>query len=117
LKSISSDSGAAGVPHPLFLDIQTLETLTGYAHWIPVTRGLYEEYFHRNFPGWQWNQIVPVLIQRKVLIVNSGARSYRALSQGLYISTEIQGISISIEDGRTKIQIQKVKVEKNVSHK
>jgi hypothetical protein len=102
------------VPHPLFLDIPTLRTLTGYAHWIPGIRGLYKNYFAKNFPGWAWNQIIPVLIQRKVLVVHPTDQGYRQLSHGLYISSQIQGIWISIS-GNTKIHIQKVKVQKGVS--
>ncbi len=104
---LSSESETAGVPHPLFLDIPRLRTLTGYAHWIPGIRGLYKEYFAKNFPGWEWNQIIPVLIQGKVLVVHPKDSGYRQLSQGLYILSEIQGISISVKDGKTKIRIQK----------
>jgi hypothetical protein len=105
------------VPHPLFLDIPTLRTLTGYAHWIPGIRGLYKNYFAKNFPGWAWNQIIPVLIQRKVLVMHPTDQGYRQLSHGLYISSQIQGIwiSISVKDGNTKINSQKVKVQKGVS--
>jgi hypothetical protein len=102
------------VPHPLFLDIPTLRTLTGYAHWIPGIRGLYKDFFAKNFPGWEWNQIIPVLVQRKVLVMNPADPGYRQLSHGLYISSQIQGISIAIKDGKTKIRIQKVKVGKGV---
>ena len=103
-----------GVPHPLFLDIPTLQTLTGYAHWIPGIRGLYKDYFAKNFPGWEWNQVIPVLVQRKVLVMNPADPGYRQLSHGLYISSQIQGISISVKDGKTNIRIQKVKVGKGV---
>jgi hypothetical protein len=116
LKRLNSESETAGIPHPLFLDIPTIRTLTGYAHWIPGIRGLYKEYFAKNFPGWEWNQIIPVLIQRKVLVVDPTDPGYRQLSHGLYISSEIHGISISVKDGKTKIRIQKVKVEKGMSH-
>ena len=102
------------VPHPLFLDIPTLRALTGYAHWIPGIRGLYKDFFAMNFPGWEWNQIIPVLIQREVLVMHPKDLGYRQLSQGLCISSEIQEISISIKDGKTKIRIQKVKVGKGV---
>jgi hypothetical protein len=102
------------VPHPLFLDIPTLRALTGSAHWIPGIRGLYKDFFAKNFPGWEWNQIIPVLIQREVLVMHPKDLGYRQLSQGLCISSEIQEISISIKDGKTKIRIQKVKVGKGV---
>ncbi len=115
MKRHSSKSETAGIPHPLFLDIPTLRTLTGYAHWIPGVRGLYKDYFAQNFPGWEWNQIIPVLIQKKVLVMHSTDSGCRQLSQGLCISKEIQGISISVKERKTKIRVQKVKVRKRVS--
>ncbi len=102
---LSSESETAGIPHPLFLDIPTLRTLTGYAHWIPGIRGLYKDYFAKNFPGWEWNQIVPVLIQGKVLVIHPTEPGYRQLSQGLYISSQITAVLISLEDGITKIDL------------
>ena len=102
---LSSKSETAGIPHPLFLGIPTLRTLTGYAHWIPGIRGLYKDYLAKNFPGWEWNQIIPVLVQRKVLVMNPTDPGYRQLSQGLYISGQITAVLISLEDGITKLDL------------
>ena len=41
------------------MDIELLRDVAGYAHWIPITQGLHEEYFEKNFPGWDWNDFVP----------------------------------------------------------
>ena len=101
----SSKSETAGVPHPLFLDIEALRKVAGYAHWIPITRGLYKDCFNLNFPGWEWNQIIPVLIQRKVLVIHPTDPGYRQLSQGLYISGQITAVLISLEDGITKLDL------------
>ena len=105
MKRPSSKSETAGVPHPLFLDIPTLQTLTGYAHWIPGIRGLYKDYFAKNFPGWEWNQIIPVLIQRKVLVLHPTDPGYRQLSHGLFISQEIKAINLWIQKGKTEISM------------
>jgi hypothetical protein len=94
-----------GIPRPLFLDVEALRNIAGYAHWIPMIRVLHREYFERNLPGWHWNQIVPVLIRRKVLVINPTDPGYRQLSQGLYISSQITAVLISLEDGITKIDL------------
>jgi hypothetical protein len=105
LKRLSSESETAGIPHPLFLNIAALRIVAGYAHWIPITRGLYKDCFNLNFPGWEWNQIIPVLIQRKVLVMHPTDPGYRQLSQGLYISSDIEGITIWPKDGETEVAV------------
>ena len=105
MKRLSSESETAGIPHPLFLDIEALRMVAGYAHWIPITRGLYKDCFNLNFPGWEWNQIIPVLIQRKVLVIHPTDPGYRQLSHGLFISQEIKAINLWIQKGKTEISI------------
>lgn len=105
MKRHNSVSGTAGNPIPLFLDIDSLRILTGYAHWIPVTRGLYKDYFKRNFPGWNWNQIIPELHKAKVLTRTPENSNYTELRMGLFISREIKKVSMSVEDGEVKIRI------------
>jgi hypothetical protein len=89
----------------LTLDIEGLRGICNYAHWIPMTQGLYKDYFAKNFPGWEWNQIIPVLIEAKILVWDSKDPSYRSLSQGLYISSHIEGVTLWIKDGVTEIAI------------
>ena len=102
---LSSESETAGIPHPLFLDIEALRMVAGYAHWIPLIRGLHKDYFARNLPGWEWNQIIPVLIQRKVLVLHPTDPGYRQLSQGLYISSDIEGIMLWIKDRESEVAV------------
>ena len=79
--------------------------VAGYAHWIPGIRGLYKDYFAKNLPGWQWNQIIPVLIKAKILVRDSKDPPYQSLSQGLYISSDIEGVTLWIKDGETEFAI------------
>jgi hypothetical protein len=90
----------------LELSVQDLMRLTAYAHWIPMTRGLYRPYFEKYFPGWEWNQIIPILIKGKILVVNSNNPKHRALCNGLYLATEITGVRIHIQDRKTEIEIK-----------
>ena len=105
MKRPNSDSGAVGIPRPLFLDIEGLRMVAGYAHWIPGIRGLYKDYFAKNLPGWQWNQIIPVLNKAKILVRDSKDPAYQSLSQGLYISSDIEGVTLWIKDGETEFAI------------
>lgn len=99
----NSESESAGLARPLSLDIATLRTLTGYAHWIPVLGGYYKEFFEENFPGWEWNQIIPELHKAKVITRTPENTNYRQLRMGLFISREIKTISMSIDHGEVKI--------------
>jgi hypothetical protein len=89
----------------LELSVEDLLSLASYAHWIPMTRGLYKPYLERNFPGWEWNQIIPVLIKKKILVINSKTSRHRALSHGLYIDREISGVRICVRDDETEIEV------------
>ena len=107
MKRRSPKSGTAGIPLPQFLDIEDLRKLSGYAHWIPITRGLYKDLFDKRYPFWKWNQIIPELIKSKILVLHSSETKHLALSQNLYIARDIQGVSIQITDGKVDISIKK----------
>ena len=88
------------------MDIETLRTVAGYCHWIPVTQGLYKEYFAENFPGWRWNNFVPKLLDLKILqFKGEGDENLIMLSQGLFISSDIQAIEFSPDRNGVKVRI------------
>ena len=89
----------------LELSVDDLLRIASYAHWIPMTRGLYKPYLERNFPGWEWNQIIPLLIKKKILVINSKDPRHRALSHGLYIACEITSLRICTKGGNIKIEV------------
>lgn len=110
MKRLSSESETAGIPHPLFLDIPTLRMVAGYAHWIPITRGLYKNYFNLNFPRWEWNQIIPVLIKKGIIKVGSKRADQQVLSQGLSISKDVGGVLLKPSKHQIKVVIQKISI-------
>jgi hypothetical protein len=90
----------------VIMDIETLSIVTGYCHWIPVTQGLYKEYFSENFPGWSWNHFVPKLLDLKILqFKGEGYENQTMLRQGLFISSDIQGIEFSPEKSGVKVRV------------
>lgn len=94
----------------LVLSTDDLQSLTSYAHWIPITQGLYRPYLERNFPGWEWNQIIPLLVKEKILVNYPRDLNYRALSHGLYIAREIEKVRIYIWDGGTEIHVKRFEI-------
>ena len=90
------------------MDIETLRTVAGYCHWIPVTQGLYKEYFAENFPGWNWNHFVPRLLDLKILqFKGEGDENLTKLSQGLFIASDIESIEFTPEKNGVKINVIK----------
>lgn len=80
----------------ILIDIETLKTITNYAHWIPLTQGLHRDYFSSHFPGWEWNDFVPKLLRMKILSTKpNNEESQTKLWQGLYISSEIEAIEFN----------------------
>ena len=89
----------------IVLDLKQLRMLSSYAHWIPILNGLHREFMAKNYPGWQWNQIIPVLVEAKILVPHSMDTQHRALCQGLYISREIKNVRISWQSGETNVEV------------
>ena len=89
------------------LDIKMLRALTGYAHWIPITKGLHEEFFAENFPGWDWNDLVPRLLDKKILKFNERDNpDFIMLSQGLFIASDIQAIEFIPQKNGVRVMVQ-----------
>jgi len=90
------------------MDIEALREVTGYAHWIPITQGLHEDYFSKNFPGWEWNDFVPRLIDKKILKFNELVNpKFTMLSQGLFISSDIQAIEFIPQKNGVRVKVLK----------
>ena len=98
---------------PLTLDVEALRKIAGYAHWIPITRGIYKDFLHRNYPGWEWNQIIPALIKKGIVKVHTKDPEFQLLSQGLYISREIEAVTLWIRNGKTQIAVRRVNQEES----
>ena len=98
---------------PLTLDVEALRKIAGYAHWIPITRGIYKDFLHRNYPGWEWNQIIPALIKKGIVKVHTKDPEFQLLSQGLYISREIEAVTLWIRNGKTQIAVHRVNQEES----
>jgi len=89
------------------LDIDALHAVTHYAHWVPALRGISEEYIARNYPGWQWNEIVPFLLREGVLTKQLDQSQLIQLRNGISISQTIEGVVITRTKKGLKVTIKK----------
>jgi len=88
------------------MDIEALREVTGYAHWIPITQGLHEDYFAEKFPGWEWNDFVPRLIDKKILQFNAkDDPEFTMLSQGLFIAADVQAIEFIPQANGVRVRV------------
>jgi hypothetical protein len=90
------------------LDVDSLQQLAGYAHWIPQLRGYAKEFMQRKHPGWAWNDIIPVLIAEGILSTDSGASDQRYLAHGLSISESTQSVKITHSSNGIKVAVKKL---------
>ena len=91
------------------LDINALYKITQYAHWVPALRGISEEYIARQYPGWEWNEIVPFLLREGVLSKQEDQYQVIQLSQGISISQTVERVVITRTKKGLKVTIKKVK--------
>jgi hypothetical protein len=89
------------------LDIDALHAVTHYAHWVPALRGISEEYIARNYPGWQWKEIVPFLLREGVLTKQLDQSQLIQLRNGISISRTIECVVITRTKKGLKVTIKK----------
>ena len=94
----------------LTLDIEDLRGICNYVHWIPIIRGLHREFFQTKYPGWDWNDVIPVLFNRRIVVPNSEDPNLMKLCQGLSISREITSVTLVKGGGRVKVSVASSKL-------
>lgn len=95
--------------NPLILTVDEIHALTNYAHWIPITQGIADEFIKATYPGWEWNQLIPTLIDKNILIYGADRTGNRQLLQGLTIDCEVKEILYKTDAaGRLRIKVIRV---------
>jgi len=88
------------------VDIKMLGRLTNYCHFIPQLNGQARASIESNFPGWDWNDFVPRLIDKKILKFNElDNPEFRMLSQGLFISVDVQAIEFTPQKNGIRVKV------------
>jgi len=77
----------------IYLNTRQIIDLVHFANVIPIAEGLSQKFVAENYPGWEWNDIVPVLVEKSILIKeeNSG---YIKIGNGLFMDAKINGLTI-----------------------
>ena len=97
--------------NPLRLDVDAIYELSNYANWIPITQGHYKELFDLKYPGWQWNQIIPELLDAGVLVFKLEGDGYRPLLQGLWIAEAVEAVVVTaVDEESVKVRVTRRKV-------
>ena len=71
----------------IHLSAKQIKELIHYGHVIPMSRGWTQKYVEENFPGWEWNDIVPVLIEKNIF---KYVKRRSRLDMGFVRSVEIE---------------------------
>ena len=88
--------------------------LAHYGHPIPIGRGFTRDYVNKNYPGWQWGQLMNVLRRADLYVKNEGHGGRIAEGYvGALVLAEGGGVAIG-DDGSLKhpLKSARLKLEK-----
>ena len=84
-----------------------LKSITNYCHFIPQLNGQARTFITEHFPGWDWNDFVPRLIDKGILKFNElDNPEFTKLSQGLFISSDVQAIEFIPQKNGVRVKVQ-----------
>ena len=88
-------------------DIDMLKSITNYCHFIPQLNGQARTFITEHFPGWDWNDFVPRLIDKGILKFNElDNPDFTKLSQGLFIASDVQAIEFIPQKNGVRVKVQ-----------
>ena len=93
----------------IHLSAKQIKELIHYRHLIPMSRGRTQKYVEENFPGWEWNDIVPVLIEKNILKyvkkrpIDIGFGRFIEREDVLSLDKKIKGVTIFFESKHVDI--------------
>ena len=90
-------------PKRLVLNVEEIRNISQYAHWIPITRGYHRDFLESNYPGWDWNDFLPVLDEAGVISNHKEGHECVRLRMGICMSPGI--ISVELEQGERAARV------------
>ena len=90
----------------LLLTVDEIREISHFAHWIPITRGYHHEFLEVHYPGWNWNDFLPVLDDAGVIRNHKDGHECIRLRQGICMTTGIT----SVELGRNRGQVRVIRI-------
>lgn len=99
----------------IHLSAKQIKKLIHYGHLIPMSRGWTQKYVGENFPGWEWNDIVPVLIEKNILkyankrgLINIGFGRFIEKEHNLSLDKKIKGVTIYFQSKHVDIETKTI---------
>jgi len=89
--------------NPLVLTVDEIRDITQYAHWIPIVRGYHHDFIEERYPGWSWNQFLPVLHKAKLLRQHKDGHECVRLRMGICMKPNFQLFTFYYENGETRV--------------
>ena len=91
----------------LTLTVEEILFLSNYAHWIPVTKGITDEYMQENYPGWKWNDLIPKMLKQGIITFSPEPADIK-LMQGLWLKSGIKVVKASKDKGVVAFMVEYV---------
>ena len=97
--------------HDHYLTGEDVRELAHYGHPIPIGRGFTRDYVNKNYPGWQWGQLMNVLRRADLYVKNEGHGGRIAEGYvGALVLSEGGGVAIG-DDGSLKHPLKAARLE------
>jgi hypothetical protein len=88
--------------NPLVLTVEQIREISNYAHWIPITRGYHRELLETKYPGWDWNDFLPILDDAGLIRRHEEGHQCQRLMMGLCINAGVETVTFTKKNGRTR---------------
>jgi hypothetical protein len=89
--------------NPLVLSVEQIREISNYAHWIPITRGYHVEFLEKHYPGWDWNDFLPVLDDAGLILRHEEGHECQRLLQGICLPLGISKLTFTHENGVPRV--------------
>jgi hypothetical protein len=89
--------------NPLTLSVSQISEISNFAHWIPITRSYHHDFLEKNYPGWDWNDLLPVLLEADLVAPHIDGHECKRLRLGLCITPSITSIELTLIDGVSRV--------------
>lgn len=92
--------------NPLLLSIEEITEISNFAHWIPITRGYHHDHLAEHYPGWEWNDFLPVLHKARLIRTHIDGHACTPLRQGICIRPDV--IAVELIQGKKGTKVSRV---------
>lgn len=94
-----------------YFTAEDVRELARYGHSIPIGRGFTHDYVNKNYPGWQWGQLMNVLRRADLYAKNEGHGGRIAEGYvGALILSEGGGVAVP-DDGSLKHPLKEARIK------